>query len=184
MLEVDDLFKDFEQKCTTTVKTFQTELDNIQIGRANTGIIEKIIVNMYGSTSFIRDLATINIIDSQTISVKVWDRSAAAAVEKAILSSDLNLSPIREGELIRIPIPPLTSEKRKKIAKMIQEKSENFKVSIRSNRHNCMDQLKKEQKSLAKDDYNNFLKKIDQITKKFIDNIIHIMEKKIKSILK
>lgn len=182
MLEVDVLFSALDQDCNVCIKNLQDEFDDIQIGRANTGIIEKIKVNVYGGSYIIRDLATVSILDNKNISVKVWDRNNAGAIDKAIISSDLGLTTIKEGELIRIPIPPVTTEKRTHTIKLIKTKAEQFKVSMRSIRHNFIDRLKKEKKSLAEDDYKSYIKKVDKIIKEFINKIDEITSKKIEKI--
>lgn len=183
MLEIDSLFDEFKNKCATTVQACQKEMQGVNTGRANSSMLDKIMVEIYGGHQPLNSLATTSIMDSQTISVKVWDKTTVGAVEKAILSSNLDLNPIREGELLRIPITPMTQEKRQKLVKMIHTKAEEFKISIRNSRKIINEKLKKEQKTIPKDDYANHLKKIDEITKKYIDKVDEIIKKKEKSIL-
>lgn len=178
MTNIDELFNNFEKKCGGIVNNFQSDLDEIQLGGLNPGVIEKISVNVYDNKYLIRDLATVSKLDQRTLSIKVWDGKNANAIEKAIFLSDLDLSPIKEGSLIRIPIAPLTTEKREKMIKLISSKAEQFKVSIRNARHSYIDELKKQKKLIAKDDYNNFIKTIDKTTKNFIEKIDQILHKK------
>ena len=182
----EEIFEDFKKKLENVITHTKKDLQGMHTGRANTNLLDKVIVEVYGSPTPLNQIATVSVLDSQNISVKAWDRNNAAAIEKAILASDLGLQPQRMGELIRIPIQPMTADKRKQLVKTVYAKGEQSKISIRNTRRNAIDDLKSLQdtdEKVSKDEHESNIDKIDKTTKDFIAQIDDIVKEKEKTIL-
>lgn len=144
--EFNSLKSDLSSRMDKTVSVLKDEFSGLRAGRAHTSLLDGIMVDAYGSPSPMNAVGTVNIPDPRTISIQVWDRGLAKAVEKAIRESDLGLNPMSDGQLIRIPIPPLSEERRKELTKVAGKYSEQAKIAIRNIRRDGMDAIKKMEK--------------------------------------
>ena len=176
-----------EKKMVSSIDNLKLNFQGVRSGRASTGMVDNLIVDAYGQNMKIKDLATVSVPEARTIKINVWDTNLINLVEKAISSSNLELSPIAEGQVIRINIPELTSERRAELAKNIRGMSEDAKIAIRNIRQDGMNNLKKEvaNNSLSEDDQKKNEKIIQDLTDKninFIDEKVISKESEIMTI--
>jgi len=181
----EDLIKDMETKMQKSLSVLDHDLGGLRTGRASVALLDPVIVNAYGSRSPISQVATVSAPESRLLTVQVWDKSLAKEVEKAIVEANLGLSPIGEGQTIRIPIPPLNEERRKEMVKLAHKYSENAKVNIRNVRRTIMDDLKKLEKDskISEDQLRGFNDKVQKITDDYAKKIDDKVEAKEKEIL-
>lgn len=160
-----------------SLESLKSDFGGLRAGRAHASLLDGILVDAYGSTTPLSQVGTISVPDAHTLSVSVWDKSLAKSVEKALRESDLGLNPASDGQLIRIPIPPLSEERRKELVKIAGKYSEQCKIAIRNIRRDAMDEVKKMKKdSLISEDeekkYNNDIQKwTDDAIKKVDDQL-------------
>ena len=172
-------------QCESTIEFFRSELTKTKTGRASTGLLEGISVDYYGSQTPLVQLGLINVAEARLLTVQVYDAGAVESVEKAIHQADLGLNPAREGNVIRVPIPPLTEERRKEIVKRLHKQAEDMKVTIRNHRRSAIDQLQKEKKDgeLSEDDLKGLKKEVQTITDTFTSQVDELASKKEEEIL-
>lgn len=177
---------DLRRRMDGAVKALHTEFGGLRTGRASASLLEPVIVEAYGSSMPITQVASISVPESRMISVQVWDRGMVSAVEKAILNSGLGLNPMSEGQSIRVPIPDLSEERRKELLKVAGKYAEQAKVSVRNVRRDGMDELKALEKSsdISKDDHKRFADKIQASTDEFVGKIDEALASKEKDIMK
>ena len=142
-MDKDELLLDAEERMEKALAALERDYGKLRTGRATTGLVEDIKVDYYGTPTPIKQLASVAVPDSRTVTIQPWDRGAFALVEKAILKSDLGLTPMNDGKLIRIAIPPLTEDRRKELTKIARKYTEEAKVAIRNIRRDVNDGLKK-----------------------------------------
>jgi ribosome recycling factor len=181
------LLKDLEIRMQKTMSTLDHELSGIRTGRASTHLIEPIVAEVYGSKMPISQVATVSAMDARTLSIQVWDKETVKAVEKAISNANLGVTPVTEGQNMRITLPSLTEERRAEYAKMAAKYGEGAKVALRNLRRDCMDGLKKLEKSkeLSEDDSKKLSEKVQKTTDNFtkqIDDKVTAKEKEIKQV--
>jgi ribosome recycling factor len=171
------IIKKIEERMNLSIVSYTKELSTIRTGRANPKMLDSIKVDSYGQKMPISQVATISVPEPQMINVQVWDKVNVTAVDNAIRTSDLNLNPLIDGQLLRIAIPKLTEERRKELIKILKAIAEKAKVSIRNIRRDSLEELKKDQKdnSLSEDD----LKKNSAEVQKLTDLKIADIEKKL-----
>jgi ribosome recycling factor len=171
------IIKKIEERMNLSIVSYAKELSTIRTGRANPKMLDSIKVDSYGQKMPISQVATISVPEPQMINVQVWDKGNVTAVDNAIRTSDLNLNPLVDGQLLRIAIPKLTEERRKELIKILKTIAEKAKVSIRNIRRDSLEELKKDQKdnSLSEDD----LKKNSAEVQKLTDLKIAEIEKKL-----
>jgi ribosome recycling factor len=152
------------------IEVLKKDFGSIRTGRASLALLEGISVEYYGSQSPLNQVATLNVPDSRTISIQPWDPKVINEIEKAILRSDLGLTPTNDGKLIRINIPPLTEERRKQLVKVVKKRTEEAKVAVRNIRRDTNEQLKKlnKDKELSEDDLKKALEEIQKLTDSYI----------------
>lgn len=183
MTIIDDKKFQFEN----AIQHLKNELKQIRTGRANPTLVENLVIDYYGTKTPLQQLANINIPDPKSIIIQPWDKNSLKEIEKAIHNSPLGLNPINEGNIIRLPIPPLTEERRKELSKIVSEKAEQAKISVRNVREETWKNIKEQknddkiseddmysqQKELQKkvEEYNNSIKKIGQQKEKEIMTI-------------
>ena len=138
-----DTRKNAETKMTRSVDAFKNELHKIRTGRAHPGLLDQVHVEYYGSMVPISQVANVTLLDARTISVQPWEKGLAGKIEKAIRESDLGLNPASQGDLIRVPMPALTEERRKELSKVVRHAGEDAKIAVRSVRREANEQLKK-----------------------------------------
>jgi ribosome recycling factor len=181
------ILKDLEVRMQKTMSTLDHELSGIRTGRASTHLVEPIIAEVYGSKMPISQVATVSALDSRTLSIQVWDKEAVKAVEKAITNANLGVTPVTEGQNMRITLPSLTEERRAEFAKMAAKYGEGAKVALRNLRRDCMDALKKLEKSkeISEDDLKKLSEKAQKTTDNYtkqIDDKVLAKEKEIKQV--
>ena len=179
-----DLSK-YQDKMNKSVAVLEEDLSTLRAGRANPAMLNKINVEYYGVQTPIPQVGTVSVPDPRTILIQPWDATILSEVEKAILKSDLGITPNNDGKAIRLSFPPLTEERRKEIAKVIHTKCEDGKVAIRSIRRDAMEFFKTQKKNseITEDDLKGIEKDIQNLTDKFVKSIDEIQAKKEKEIM-
>jgi ribosome recycling factor len=169
-----------DQKMTRSLESLKTNLSKIRTGRAHPGLLENIEVDYYGSPTPLSQVANLTLIDARTIGVAPWEKKMVAVVEKAIRESDLGLNPANSGDLIRVPMPPLTEERRKELTKVVKSEGEEAKVAIRNLRRDANEQLKKgvKDKLISEDDERRAQEDIQKLTDRFVAEIDKIVTQK------
>ena len=142
-MSIPEIKKTAEQKMGKSVESFKNELQKIRTGRAHPGLLDQVQVDYYGSMVPISQVANVTLMDARTISVQPWEKGMAAKIEKAIRESDLGLNPASQGDLLRVPMPGLTEERRKELTKIVRHAGEEAKIATRSVRREANEQLKK-----------------------------------------
>ncbi len=177
--------RSIEEKMKQSITVFQKELVGIRTGRANPALVEELMVDYYGTPTPLFQLAKITTPDPRTILIQPWDKQALQSIEKAILKSDLSLTPINDGTSIRLNIPSPTEERRKELVKLVRRKGEDAKVVIRNIRRAGVEELEKEKKnSKISEDIEKRLKdQLQKITDKYIEEIDKILAEKEKEIM-
>jgi len=184
---IDDVFSELKQQIEKSKEALKRDLSKLRTGRAHPGMLDTLRVEYYGSVAPISQMASVNVPEPRLITVKPWDRSQVQAIDKAIRESDLGLNPQVDGELIRIPIPPLSEERRKDLVKVAKKNGEECKVAIRKARHEAMDMLDeiKSNGDASEDDVDRAKKKAEETISEAghsVDQIIHNKEKEILTI--
>ena len=165
-MDKDELLLDAEERMEKALTALERDYGKLRTGRATTSLVEDIKVDYYGTPTPVKQLASVAVPDSRTVTIQPWDRGAFALVEKAILKSDLGLTPMNDGKLIRIAIPPLTEDRRKELTKVAKKYTEEAKVAIRNIRRDVNDGLKKLEKDklLSEDELTKAMDDIQKIT--------------------
>ena len=163
---IDELKKEASQKMIKSMESLSGNLSKIRTGRAHPSILDTITVEYYGQEVPLNQVANIKIEDAKTLQLNVWEKNVIKEVEKSIISSDLGLNPAVSGNLIRIPLPPLTEERRKELVKLVKQEGENCKVSVRNIRRDANNKLKQllKEKSISEDDEKRSEEDIQKLT--------------------
>jgi ribosome recycling factor len=172
-MSIADVKKSAESRMAKSLETLKANLAKIRTGRAHAGILDHVQVDYYGSMVPISQVANLSLIDARTISVQPWEKKMAAVIEKAIRESDLGLNPQSMGELIRVPMPALTEERRKELTKVARSEGEDAKVAVRNLRREANEQLKKllKDKAISEDEERRGQDEIQKITDKHVAEI-------------
>ena len=172
--------REANEKMAKSLEAFQHELTTIRTGRASTGLLDSIEVDVYGSKMKLNQLGTVASPEARLLTITPWDKSQINVIEKAILASPLELNPANDGRVIRIPIPQLTEERRKDLVKLLGKLAEEARVAIRNIRRHLVDQIKKDQKdgTIPEDDAHKFTADIQKITDDFAAKIEEVLKKK------
>jgi ribosome recycling factor len=183
---MDTRLKNFEKKMEETLNSLQKDLSTIRTGRAHSSMLDLIKVEVYGQNMPINQIGTVSVSDSQTITVQIWDVNNVKFCEKALRESELNLNPIVDGQILRIPVPKLSEERRKELSKIVGQQSEKIKISIRNIRRNGMDFLKNEEKEkkISEDENKKLSNELQKMTDDFIKKIDLKIKEKEQEILK
>ena len=183
---MDTRLKNFEKKMEETLNSLQKDLSTIRTGRAHSSMLDLIKVEVYGQNMPINQIGTVSVSDPQTITVQIWDANNAKFCEKALRESELNLNPIVDGQILRIPVPKLSEERRKELSKIVGQQSEKIKISIRNIRRNGMDFLKNEEKEkkISEDENKKLSNELQKMTDDFIKKIDLKIKEKEQEILK
>ncbi len=184
---INQVKSSMQDKMEKAVQVLKKDLMSLRAGRANPAILDKVIVDYYGSPTPINQLANITTPDARTLNIQPWDKSALAEIERSILKSELGLTPNNNGSTIRISIPLLTAERRNELVKMARKMGEESKVAIRNVRRDANDELKKLEKNgeLTEDNVRRGQDEIQKVTDQFIketDNVVAVKEKEIMEI--
>lgn len=182
---IEDIRKDAEHRMKKSLEAFALELTRIRTGRANASLLDHIQVDYYGSLMPISQVANITVSDARTITVTPWEKPMVAAIEKAILNSDLGLNPATAGTTIRVPLPPLTEERRKELIKVVRHEGEQAKVAMRNVRRDANNQFKDlvKDKLLTEDDERKGTDIIQKLTDKFIAEVDAVLAEKEKELM-
>jgi ribosome recycling factor len=169
-----------------TLNSLQKDLSTIRTGRAHSSMLDLVKVEVYGQNMPINQIGTVSVSDPQTITVQIWDANNVKFCEKALRESELNLNPIVDGQILRIPVPKLSEERRKELSKIVGQQSEKIKISIRNIRRNGMDFLKNEEKEkkISEDENKKLSNELQKMTDDFIKKIDLKIKEKEQEILK
>ena len=175
----------FEDKMKKTISVLESEMKAVRAGRANPAILDKVTVEYYGAPSPLTQIANVSVPDARSIMIQPWDDTILGDIEKAILKSDIGITPNNDGKSLRLNFPPLTEERRKELVKGIKKKGEDSKVAIRSIRRDAMEDAKVQKKNgeITEDDVKNIEKDIQKLTDNYIKDIDTVIAAKEKEIL-
>jgi len=182
---LEDVKKDATERMAKCVTAFRNDLKKLRTGRAQPSLVEHLKVEYYGNEVPLLQVASINVEDARTLAVSPWDRNMVPVIEKAILKSDLGLTPATAGQVIRIPLPPLTEERRKELTKVVHREAENARVGVRNVRREVMNELRDmlKEKLLSQDDDRRAHDEIQKLTDKHVAEIDHVMAEKEKELM-
>ncbi len=177
---IDDVFNNAKDRMTKAVEALRRELATVRTGRAHPGLVEHLRVDYYGVPTPLNQLATISVPDPRLLTIQPWDRQAMSAIEKAILKSDLSLTPTNDGIIIRLSIPQLTEERRRELAKSVHKKVEEGRVEIRNIRRDGHEELRRLQreKLVSEDDQFRGQEKLQKLTDEFVQQVERVGEEK------
>lgn len=182
---INDISNDAEEGMKKAIESFKRDLTKIRTGRANTAMLDGIKVDYYGTPTPVNQVATVQVVDARLITVKPWEKTMIPVIDKAIRASDLGINPVADSELVRLPIPPLTQERRKELAKVVKKQSEEARVAVRSARRDAMDMLKdaEKEKTVSEDERKTGEKRVQDLTDKYVGMIDSISDAKEKEIM-
>ena len=185
MSDFNEIKSDTKTRMDKTLEALKADFGGLRAGRAHASLLDGIMVEAYGSMTPLAQVGTISVPDARTLSISVWDKSLAKAVDKALRESDLGLNPASDGQLIRIPIPPLSEERRKELVKIASKYAEQNKVAVRNNRRDGLDGVKKLKKENlnSEDEEKRFENEIQKLTDESIKKIEEMLASKEKDIL-
>jgi ribosome recycling factor len=177
---IADVKKTAEQKMAKSVEALKADLSKVRTGRAHTGLLDHIQVDYYGSMMPLAQVANVTLADSRTIGVQPWEKKMIPVVEKAIRDADLGLNPATSGDLIRIPMPSLTEERRKELIRVVHKEAEAARVAVRNIRRDANDQFKKllKDKQCSEDDERHAQADMQKLTDRFIADVDRVMQAK------
>ncbi len=177
---INDIRKTAEQKMQKALEVLKADLGKVRTGRAHAGLLDQVLVEYYGSMVPVSQVGNVGLADARTITVQVWEKPMLAKVEKAIRESDLGLNPSSSGDMIRVPMPPLTEERRRDLAKVVRTEGENAKVSVRNVRREANDQLKRllKDKQISEDEERRAQDEIQKLTDRFVAEIDKALQAK------
>jgi ribosome recycling factor len=182
---IKDIIKNADTRMVKAVEHVRNELIRIRTGKATTTLLDGIKAEYYGTPTPLNQLGNLSTPDIHTITIQVWDKSAVQGIEKAILNSNLGLNPMTDGQLIRVPIPPLNEERRKEYVKMVKKHGEDGKIAVRNIRREAIEELKKAEKAehVSEDDRKHGENEVQKLTDKHIKEIDQLLEQKEKEIM-
>ena len=182
---IDDIKKDASVRMGKSVDTLKNELLKIRTGRAHTSLLDHVKVEYYGNEVPLNQAATVTVQDARTLAVQPWEKSLVPAIEKAIMSSDLGLNPVTAGEIIRVPLPMLTEERRKEMIRVVRQEAEAARVAIRNIRRDANGDLKDllKEKEISEDDSRRGEDEVQKLTDKFVTEVDSLLEAKEKDLM-
>jgi ribosome recycling factor len=177
---IADIKKTAEQKMGKSVETLKTDLSKVRTGRAHTGLLDHIRVDYYGTPMPLNQVANLTLADARTVTIQPWEKKMGPAIEKAIRDSDLGLNPANSGDLIRVPMPPLTEERRRELIKVVRHEAENARVAVRNIRRDANEHLKKllRDHAVAEDDERRAQDDVQKLTDRFIAEVDKVLAAK------
>jgi ribosome recycling factor len=184
-MSLADVKKNAQDRMAKSIETLKADLAKVRTGRAHTGILDHVMVDYYGSPTALPQVANLTLIDARTIGVQPWEKKMLGVIEKAIRESDLGLNPSSVGDLIRVPTPPLTEERRKEMVKLVKSESEDAKIAVRNIRRDANEQLKKmvKDKTASEDEERRAQDEIQKLTDKFVADVDKLVAEKEKEIM-
>jgi ribosome recycling factor len=183
--DAETILNETDSKMQKAITATQNEFNSLRTGRANPQILDRVVVDYYGTATPVRQMSNVSVPDGQTILIQPYDKSGLADIEKAISKSDLGLTPNNDGSVIRLNIPPLTEDRRKEMAKLVKKYSEEGKVAVRNVRRDSQDAIKKLEKeaSLSEDEIKRHLEELQKLTDKFVAQLDTLGAEKEKELL-
>jgi ribosome recycling factor len=177
---IAELKKQTQERMEKAIAALKSEYARVRTGRASTGILDHITVDYYGTPTRLNQMATLSVPESRTIAIQPWDTSSLKSIEKAILTSDVGLTPSNDGKVIRLTIPELTEERRREIVKIIKNMAEDCRVAVRQARKEANDKLKKSEKdkNITEDELHKTMDEIQQLTDKYVKETDHVLKSK------
>lgn len=177
---IDDLYAETKATMEKSIEALQKDLRRIRTGRASLALLDGLMVDYYGSSTPINQLATLSIPEARQIVIQPWDSNAVPDIEKAILKSELGLTPMNDGKVVRIMLPPLTAERRKELVKIVKKMGEEFKVQVRNHRRDSNELLKemKKEKEISEDDLHKAQERVQKTTDEAIAKLDTIVAEK------
>jgi ribosome recycling factor len=184
-MTIADIKKNAETKMAKSVEALKSDLQKVRTGRAHPGILDQVHVDYYGSMVPISQVANVSLLDARTISVQPWEKGMGPKIEKAIRESDLGLNPSSQGDLLRVPMPALTEERRKELTKVVRHEGENAKVAVRNLRRDANEHLKKllKDKEISEDDERRAQDEVQKLTDRTISEVDRLVQAKEADIL-
>ena len=184
-MSVADVKKNTDQKMQKSIETLKADLAKVRTGRAHVGMLDHVQVDYYGTPTHINQVANVTLLDARTIGVQPWEKKMIATVEKAIRESDLGLNPSTQGDVIRVPTPALTEERRKEMVKLVKSEAEDAKIAIRNIRRDANEALKKllQDKAISEDDERRAQDDVQKLTDKFVAEVDKLVAEKEKEVL-
>ena len=184
-MTIADVKKNAQERMNKSIDTLKGDLAKVRTGRAHTGILDHVMVDYYGSATALTQIANVTLIDARTIGVQPWEKKMLTTVEKAIRDADLGLNPSSQGDMIRVPTPPLTEERRKEMVKLVKGEAEDAKIAIRNIRRDANESLKKlvKDKACSEDDERRASEEIQKLTDKFVIDVEKLVAEKEKEVL-
>ncbi len=181
----EDVVKELKARIEKTLEDLRKDLSRIRTGRANLSLLDGIRVNYYGTATPLSGVASLSVPEPRLITIKPWDRSQLKEIEKAITEANIGINPMNDGEIIRLPIPALTEERRKEIAKQVRSKGEDHKVAVRNERRDANEKLKEllKKKSISEDDLKRATEKVQKETDQGVVKIDEFIQKKGKEVM-
>jgi ribosome recycling factor len=182
---VDEIISEMKRDMSRTVDAMKAQLQKVRTGRASIGILDGIMVDYYGTPTPLNQLATLSVPEARLITIQPWDKGAMGPIEKAILKSELGLTPNNDGRIIRIPIPPLNEERRRELVKAIRKNAEDFRIEIRNHRRDANALLKdlEKDKEINKDELKAAQDRVQELTSDYIRRIDDLLASKEKEIM-
>ena len=177
---INDIKKNADQKMQKSLESLKSDLSKIRTGRAHTGLLDHVMVEYYGSMVAVNQVANVNLGDARTINVQPYEKNMVGKIEKAIRDSDLGLNPATNGDTIRVPMPMLTEERRRELAKVVRSEGENAKVAVRNVRRDANDALKKllKDKEISEDDERRAQDEIQKLTDRYVAEVDKMLQTK------
>jgi len=177
---INDIKKSAEQKMQKALEVLKSNLGKVRTGRAHAGLLDQVMVEYYGNMVPVSQVGNVGLADARTITVQVWEKPMLAKVEKAIRDSDLGLNPANAGDIIRVPMPPLTEERRRDLIKVVRSEAEDGKVSVRNVRRDANDQLKRllKDKEISEDEERRAQEEIQKLTDKYVAEVDKALQAK------
>lgn len=184
-MTIAEVKKNTDQRMNKTIETLKADLAKVRTGRAHTGILDHVQVDYYGNPTLLSQVANVTLIDARTIGVQPWEKKMIGVVEKAIREADLGLNPATQGDVIRVPTPPLTEERRKEMVKLVKSEAEDAKIAIRNIRRDANEGLKKilKDKECSEDDERRAQEDIQKLTDRFVAEVDKLVAEKEKEVL-
>lgn len=181
---LDDLYKQAKEKMKKALHFLEEEFSKLRTGKASVTLVDPVKVNAYGTEMPLKQVASVSLPDAKTIAIQPWDKNLIPAIEKAILAANIGLTPINDGKIIRINIPPLTEERRKDLVKVAHKLAEEARVSIRNIRRHINEEIKKLEKDhkISEDEKFKAIDKVQEITDEFIKKVDELLKEKEKEI--
>lgn len=183
--DVQSIKQDAERRMAKSVDALKADLAKIRTGRAHAGLLDHIKVNYYGNPTPLNQVASVTVSDPRTLTVTAWDKGSVTAVDRAIRESDLGLNPATSGNVIRVPLPPLSEERRQELAKVVRHEGENTRVAIRNVRRDCNHHLKEllKKKGISEDEDRRAEDEVQKFTDRFIAEVDKLVAAKEKEVM-